>query len=62
MGSFQLYDDDGVSFDFEKGAYSFTRLAVSKGSDGRLQGELPTFPAGKPFCYDKTVKWVFMTK
>ena len=61
-GSFQLYGDDGVSFDYEKGVYSFTRLAVSKSSDGNLQGELPTFPVSKPFGYNKMVKWVYMTK
>lgn len=61
-GSFQLYDDDGVSFDYEKGAYSFMRLAVSKSSDGSLQGELPIFPVGKPFGYERIVKWVFMSK
>jgi len=61
-GSFQLYDDDGVSFDYEKGTYSFTTLAVIKNSVGALQGELPTLPTGKPFGYSKEIKWVFMTK
>ncbi|WP_044233898.1 TIM-barrel domain-containing protein [Haliscomenobacter hydrossis] len=61
-GSFQLYDDDGISFDYEKGAHSFTRLAVAKNSVGALQGELPTLPTGKPFGYAKEIKWVFMTK
>ncbi len=62
VGDFQLYDDDGTSFDYEKGRYSFTRLSVLKGADGKLMGEMAAPTAGKPFAYQKqNVKWVFMT-
>jgi len=62
VGNFQLYDDDGTSFDFEKGQYSFTRLSVRKGADGKLIGEMAPPTSGKPFAYQKqNVKWVFMT-
>ncbi|MEZ4902119.1 MAG: glycoside hydrolase family 31 protein [Spirosomataceae bacterium] len=62
LGSFELYDDDGVSFDFEKGHYSLTRLSVTKNAGGQLKGEeiMPT--TGKPFGYSKNAKWVFMTQ
>lgn len=59
--SFNLYDDDGTSFDYEKGAYSFTILTVTKDSNGQLKGEAPHIAEGKPFGYAKEVKWVFMT-
>jgi hypothetical protein len=62
VGSFQLYDDDGVSFNYEKGAYSFTKLSVVKGNDGKLKGETISVEDGKPFGYSRDVKWVFMTK
>lgn len=60
-GSFQLYDDDGTTFDFEKGAYSFTRLTVSKTADGKLRGDMAAPVNGKPFGYSKEIKWEFMT-
>jgi len=56
--SFELYDDDGVSFDFEKGNHSLTRLSVTKNAGGQLKGENITPTAGKPFGYSKNAKWV----
>ncbi len=61
LGSLQLYDDDGVSFDYEKGAYSFTQLSVVKDRDGKLKGEALNVTSGKPFGYSKEIKWEFMT-
>lgn len=61
-GSFQLYDDDGRTFDYEKGAYSFTKLSVVKDNTGQLTGETLKVTEGKPFGYSKQVQWVFMTK
>lgn len=60
-GSFQLYDDDGTTFDFEKGSYSFTRLTVNKMVDGKLKGDMAAPVTGKPFGYSKEIKWEFMT-
>lgn len=62
LGVFQLYDDDGVSFDFEKGAYSLTQLSVVKDKNGNLKGESINVASGKPFGYLKTITWEFMTK
>ncbi len=61
-GSFQLYDDDGRTFDYENGAYSFTKLSVNKDANGRLKGESLNPTAGKPFGYAKEIQWEFMTK
>jgi alpha-glucosidase (family GH31 glycosyl hydrolase) len=32
-----LYDDDGETFDYEKGAYSWREIHVTKGKDGKLK-------------------------
>lgn len=59
-GEFNLYDDDGTSFDYERGAFSNTRLTVSKNSKGQLTGSMKTPGKDKPFGYS-TLKWRFMT-
>lgn len=61
-GSFILYDDDGVSFNYEKGSNSFTKLSVSKDKNGNYLGSMADPQAGKPFGYQRNVTWVFMTK
>ncbi|HVU55982.1 MAG TPA: TIM-barrel domain-containing protein [Puia sp.] len=60
-GSFVLYDDDGVSYDYEKGRYSMTTLSVARDKKGRLQGSQPTPSANKPYHYT-SISWQFMTK
>jgi alpha-glucosidase (family GH31 glycosyl hydrolase) len=60
-GSFDLYDDDGRSFNFEKGEYSVTSLRVEKDKKGALTGKMAKPEAGKPFGYDDKVTWKFMT-
>jgi alpha-glucosidase (family GH31 glycosyl hydrolase) len=37
-GKFILYDDDGESYDYENGEYSWTELSAAKKSDGTIQG------------------------
>jgi alpha-glucosidase (family GH31 glycosyl hydrolase) len=59
-GTFALYDDDGTTFAYERGAYSWTALAVTRGADGALRGATPAPPAGKPFSYGP-VTWRMMT-
>ncbi len=58
--SFNLYDDDGVTFNFEKGEFSFTKLSVIKDKQGNLIGEAIQVPNGKIFGYSKEIKWKFM--
>ena len=53
-----LYDDDGRTFDFEKGAFSLTQFTVKRGAQGKLEGNQPV---KAPMGYMKEVKWVFMT-
>jgi alpha-D-xyloside xylohydrolase len=55
-----LYDDDGTTFGYERGAYSWTPLVVSRRADGALVGETPRPPAGKPFGY-RAITWRMMT-
>ncbi|WP_341836550.1 TIM-barrel domain-containing protein [Chitinophaga pollutisoli] len=55
-GDFLLYDDDGNTFDFERG--QFTRVLL-KAANGKGSMEKPA--AGKPFGYGPKVKWTFMT-
>ena len=61
-GSFVLYDDDGISFDFEKGAYSKVEIAIEKDKKGNLNGTVSKPEKGKPYGYNKKVVWEFMTK
>ena len=60
-GRFLLYDDDGVSFDYTRGGYSFTELVVEQDGSGVLKGR-DQRREGKIFGYLEEVKWVFMTK
>ncbi len=57
-----LYDDDGETFDYEKGAFSRTLLQVIRNKKGQLTGNQPLPQKGKPFHYQPRVDWVFMTK
>jgi alpha-D-xyloside xylohydrolase len=55
-GTFRLYDDDGTTFAYERGEFSWTPLVVSRAADGTLRGETPAPPSGKPFGY-RTLTW-----
>jgi alpha-D-xyloside xylohydrolase len=59
-GTFELYDDDGLTFGYERGAYSWTTLTVTRGADGALVGAEPRRTAGKPFSY-RTLSWRMMS-
>jgi alpha-D-xyloside xylohydrolase len=59
-GTFALYDDDGTTFGYERGAFSWTPLTVRRGGDGALRGETPKPPTGKPFSY-RNMTWKMMT-
>ncbi|WP_418359514.1 TIM-barrel domain-containing protein [Sphingobacterium detergens] len=60
-GNYQLYDDDGVSFDYEKGSYVWRRVLIKKNTKGGLSGEISGPQAGKPNTFGK-VQFEFMTK
>src|SRR5678815_3711782 len=38
VSEFTLYDDDGISFDYEKGAYNQVKLSASKDKKGKWVG------------------------
>ena len=58
--STRLYDDDGTTFEYENGAFSWAELRVERegqGLQGSIQINNPTY-----FNYQPDVKWVFMTQ
>jgi alpha-D-xyloside xylohydrolase len=58
--TFLLYNDDGVSYDYEKGEFSITELKVEKTKDGELSGSSKSLNSDK-FNYEKII-WRWMTK
>ncbi len=58
-GIFMLYDDDGVSFNYEKGMYSTTELRVSKEGNSLTPAMKVSNEAF--FHYANDPAWVFMT-
>jgi alpha-D-xyloside xylohydrolase len=59
-GSFNLYDDDGETFNYEKGDLSWTALQVKKDERGNVKGEAALPQSQNNFHYQNH-KWVFMT-
>jgi alpha-D-xyloside xylohydrolase len=57
---YRLYDDDGISFDYEKGLYSWRNISVIK-KRGKWQGTISAPEKGQPDMVGK-VSWRFMTK
>jgi alpha-D-xyloside xylohydrolase len=60
-GALALYDDDGETFDYERGDYSWTRLSVTRDARGEWQGKVTPDRGGKRWHYSD-VSWTFMTK
>lgn len=60
-GFYRLYDDDGETFDYEKGAYSWRDIKVVRQKNDTLKGTLSKNESGKPNSIGKTT-WRFMTK
>jgi alpha-D-xyloside xylohydrolase len=60
-GRFVLYDDDGTTFNYERGEFSKTLLTESRNKKGRLQGNQPKPVNGKTWHYQPVVTWRFMT-
>lgn len=59
--NYKLYDDDGVSFDYEKGKFTRIRLSVKKDNAGALKGTVNIPHGAKVWSY-KEFTWNFMTK
>lgn len=60
-GNYMLYDDDGETFNYEKGEYSFRTIKVEKDKSGKLKGTISVPEKNKPNSVGN-VTWKFMTK
>ena len=59
-GNYKLYDDDGETFDYEKGIYSWREIKVTTDKKGKLSGTISKAEKGKPDNLGK-VSWKFMS-
>lgn len=60
-GKYMLYDDDGETFNYEKGAYSFREINIVKDAAGKLKASISAAQKGKPNTINK-VSFRAMTK
>lgn len=58
MIPYRLYDDDGESYDYERGMYSWRTINIS-GKNGKWKGAISKAEKGKPDSIGK-VTWKFM--
>ncbi|MFO7825023.1 MAG: glycoside hydrolase family 31 protein [Cyclobacterium sp.] len=58
--TYLLYDDDGVSYAYEQGEFSWREIKVEKDGDGNWKGRLSKAEKGKP-DHIGTISWKFMT-
>ena len=47
-GKYRLYDDDGETYNYEKGEYSWREIKVNRDSSGKLKGTISNPIKGKP--------------
>ncbi|WP_198152419.1 glycoside hydrolase family 31 protein [Draconibacterium sediminis] len=59
-GTYRLYDDDGETFNYEKGDYSWRELKIERSSSGKIKTTISKADKGKPDNIGK-VSWVEMT-
>jgi len=59
--TYLLYDDDGKTFDYEKGDFSWRTLKVKRDQKGNFQGTISEADKGKPNNIGK-LSWEFKTK
>jgi alpha-glucosidase (family GH31 glycosyl hydrolase) len=59
-GALRLYDDDGETFAYERGEYSWTKLEVKRGTNGEWVTSVTQESGGTPWRY-RDVTWRFMT-
>jgi alpha-D-xyloside xylohydrolase len=59
-GRLSLYDDDGETFNHEKGDYSWTGLAVARDAAGKWVGTVTPDANGKTWSYGE-VTWTFVS-
>lgn len=59
-GTYHLYDDDGETFDYEKGLYSWREIRVEKQKNGNWKGSISKASKGMP-DHIAGVSWRYMT-
>jgi len=57
----RLYDDDGLTFDYEKGAFDWRKIEIKRDKKGKLAGNISLSQKGKPDTVGK-VTFRFMTE
>lgn len=60
-GNYKLYDDDGETFAYEKGVFSWREIKTEKQPNGEWKGSISEPESGKPNTVG-TMNWKFMTK
>ena len=60
-GIYLLYDDDGETFNYEKGDFSWRKIAIFTDTKGKLAGSVSKAEKGKPDNLGK-ISWKFMTE
>ncbi len=60
-GRYLLYDDDGETFNYERGEFSWREIKVEKDLNGKWKGTISNAEKAKPNTVG-TVRWRFMTK
>ncbi|MEO6520656.1 MAG: TIM-barrel domain-containing protein [Mucilaginibacter sp.] len=59
-GTYNLYDDDGETFNYEKGDYSFRQIKVTK-QNGKITSSISNAAPGKPNSF-KNITFKMMTE
>lgn len=60
-GTYLLYDDDGLTYDYEDGEYQFREIKIKRSQDGVLEGTISPPEKNKPNTIGE-VSWKYMTK
>jgi alpha-glucosidase (family GH31 glycosyl hydrolase) len=60
-GNYNLYDDDGETFAYEKGAFTWRTVKVERQPGGQLKGSISAPENGRPNTIGN-VTWRFMTE
>jgi alpha-glucosidase (family GH31 glycosyl hydrolase) len=59
-GHYMIYDDDGETFDYEKGVFSWREINITKNKKGKFSGTISRAEKGKPDNIG-IVTWKYMT-
>ncbi len=60
-GKFMLYDDDGETFDYEKGEFSWRKIEIELNNNNELNSSISEVKEGKPDNIGN-ISWVRMSK